>query len=251
MSLSSPTDFKQVVRWTKEQIATPNTVNKWSLPTDKMPVPPAWVFRQWGSALILPKDGAFGHNVQKLCVSCMSPTPTSHTSQRCIHRSSVQVGRQMGARALTRCPTHGRQGPPARGLRQDWWQRLPALCRQWEETPCVPGTGALRRPASCGRGVAASRQECGTVGKETGSLWDLLLTLGQCLGPPSHCTVAATGGEWPSRPWAWHRGPRGHRRAVSDLLLQTLHFFYGARFPNLRDRERASLGWKRVRDTMN
>lgn len=56
--------------------------------------------------------------------------------------------------------------------------------------PCRP-------PASVW--VAASHWECDTVGKETGSLWDLLLTLGQCLGPPSHCTAAAAGGLWSSR----------------------------------------------------
>ena len=96
-------------------IATPNTVNKWSLPTDKMPAPPAWVFFRWGFVLILGKDGAFGYNIQKLCISCIFPTRTSHTLQRHIHRSSAEVGRQMGTRALTYGPTHGRQGSPARG----------------------------------------------------------------------------------------------------------------------------------------
>ena len=113
--LSSPTDVKYILRWTKEPIATPNTVNKWSLPTDKMPAPPAWVFFRWGFVLILGKDGAFGYNIQKLCISCIFPTRTSHTLQRHIHRSSAEVGRQMGTHALMYRPTHGRQGPPARG----------------------------------------------------------------------------------------------------------------------------------------
>lgn len=156
------------------------------------------------------------------------PPPTSHALQSRIRRSSAEAGGQMRSRALTRRPTHGSRGPPARGSSAGPSAAPPHSVGSGRDTRVTPPQGprACQLPAAVG--VAASRQECDTVGKETGSLWDLLLTLGQCLGPPSHCTVAAAGGGWPSRPWARVRVPWGHRLRCQWPSSQDTAFFYSA-----------------------
>lgn len=153
-----------------------------------------------------------------------------HASHITEAHTQIQCGsRKTDGNTCSNVPPYSQKaGAPGQGVFSRTIGGSPLLCGQWEGHPCAPPQvpRACRLPAAVG--VAASRQECDTVGKETGSLWDLLLTLGQCLGPPSHCTAAAAGGEWPSRLWAQVRVPWGHRLRCQWPSSQDTAFFYGA-----------------------
>lgn len=135
----------------------------------------------------------------------VSHVTEAHTQIQCGSRRTDEIT------CSNTLPYSRKSGAPSQGVFSRTIGSFPHSVGSGRDTRVTPPQGPRTCWLPAAVGVAASRQECDTVGKETGSLWDLLLTLGQCLGPPSHCTVAAAGGGWPSRPWARVRVPWGHR----------------------------------------